>query len=46
MMIHWPQCVSLGLARLAGRVSLRDVISNLKAQTNKLYHLGCAGVYR
>jgi hypothetical protein len=37
---------SLGLAQFAGRVSLRDVVSNLKAQDIKLYHLGCAEVNR
>jgi len=32
---RWSQFVSLGLAQLAGRVSLRDVVSNLRAQANK-----------
>ena len=45
-MTRWSQFVSLGLAQLAGRVSLRDVVSNLKAQARKLYHLGCAEVNR
>jgi Transposase DDE domain/Domain of unknown function (DUF4372) len=45
-MTRWSQFVSLGLAQLAGRVSLRDVVSNLKAQASKLYHLGCAEVNR
>jgi Transposase DDE domain/Domain of unknown function (DUF4372) len=45
-MTRWSQFVSLGLAQLAGRVSLRDVVSNLKAQAGKLYHLGCAEVNR
>jgi len=45
-MTRWSQFVSLGLAQLAGRVSLRDVVSNLKAQTSKLYHLGCVDVNR
>jgi hypothetical protein len=45
-MTRWSQFVSLGLAQLAGRVSLRDVVSNLKAQANKLYHLGCSDVNR
>ena len=43
---RWSQFVSLGLAQLAGRVSLRDVVSNLRAQANKLYHLGCSDVNR
>jgi len=45
-MIRWSQFVSLGLAQFAGRVSLRDVVSNLKAQARKLYDLGCAEVNR
>jgi len=45
-MTRWSQFVSLGLAQLAGRVSLRDVVGNLKAQAHKLYHLGCAAVNR
>ena len=45
-MTRWSQFVSLGLAQLAGRSSLRDVVSNLKAQAGKLYHLGCADVNR
>ena len=45
-MTRWSQFVSLGLAQLAGRASLRDVVSNLKAQAGKLYHLGCGDVSR
>jgi hypothetical protein len=45
-MTRWSQFVSLGLAQLAGRASLRDVVSNLKAQAGKLYHLGCGEVNR
>ena len=45
-MTRWSQFVSLGLAQLAGRVSLRDVVSNIKVQAGKLYHLGCGDVNR
>jgi len=45
-MTRWSQFVSLSLAKLAGRVSLRDVVGNLKAQASKPYHLGCAEVNR
>lgn len=45
-MTRWSQFVSLGLAQLAGRASLRDVVSNLKAQAGKLYHMGCGDVNR
>jgi len=45
-MTRWSQFVSLGLAHLAGRSSLHNVVSNLKAQAGKLYHLGCGDVNR
>lgn len=45
-MTRWSQFISLGLAQLAGRVSLRDVVGNLTAQAHKLYHLGAAVVTR
>ena len=35
-MTRWSQFVSLGPAQLAERVSLRDVVSNLKTQACKL----------
>jgi len=45
-MNRWSQFISLSLAQLAGRISLRDVVANLKAQGRKLYHLGCCQVNR
>lgn len=45
-MSRWSQFVSLGLAQLSGRNSLRDIVSNISAQTSKLYHLGVAKVSR
>jgi len=36
----------MALAQLSGRSSLREVVSNLSAQTAKLYHLGSAPVSR
>lgn len=45
-MTRWSQFVSMAMAQLSGRVSLRDLISNLSAQTAKLYHLGTAIVSR
>ena len=45
-MSRWSQYVALCLAQVAGRSSLRDIISNLSAQTAKLYHLGSARVTR
>lgn len=45
-MTRWSQFISMSLAQLSGRSSLRDVVSNLSAQTAKLYHLGSAPVSR
>ena len=45
-MSRWSQFVALSLGQLAGRASLRDIVSNLSAQTAKLYHLGSARVTR
>ena len=36
----------MGMARLAGRASLRDIVSNLSAQSHKLYRLGVGEVSR
>ncbi len=38
---RWGQFVALAMAQLAGRQSLRDIVTNLCAQAHKLYHLGC-----
>jgi len=43
---RWSQFVAMALAQLSSRVSLRDVVSSLSAQTAKLYHLGAALVSR
>jgi len=45
-MSRWSQFIALSLGQLAGRASLRDIVSNLSAQTSKLYHLGSAQVSR
>ena len=39
-MTRWGQFVAMGMAQLTGRCSLRDIVSNLAAQSCKLYHLG------
>jgi putative transposase len=38
--------VTLGLAQLAGRKSLRDIVENVSAQAHRLYHLGSAKLTR
>ena len=45
-MTRWSQFVSLGLAQLAGYVSLHEVVGTLTARAHKLHHLGCAVVTR
>jgi putative transposase len=45
-MSRWSQFVALSLAQFAGRSSLRDIVSNLSAQSAKLYHLGSSQVSR
>ena len=43
---RWLQFMSLSLAQLSGRASLRDIVDNLAAQSHKLYHLGAKKVSR
>lgn len=43
---RWSQFVSLSMAQLSGRCSLRDIVENLSAQTHRLYHLGSAKLSR
>ena len=43
---RWSQFVTLGLAQLAGRKSLRDIVENVSAQAHRLYHLGSAKLTR
>lgn len=43
---RWSQFVSLMAGQLAGRSSLRDIESNMKAQAQRLYHLGATSVAR
>jgi Transposase DDE domain/Domain of unknown function (DUF4372) len=43
---RWSQFVSLCLGQLAGRYSLRDIESNMHAQSARLYHLGAQPIPR
>lgn len=43
---RWSQFVALATAQLSGRHSLRDIVFNLNAQIQSLYHLGCRIVSR
>jgi hypothetical protein len=40
---RWDQFVSLIMAQLSGRQSLRDIEANMNAQTGSRYHLGTEG---
>jgi putative transposase len=43
---RWSQFVTMGMAQLTGRSSLRDVVENISAQAHRLYHLGSARLSR
>lgn len=43
---RWSQFVTLAMAQLAGRISLRDIVENVSAQSHRLYHLGSAKLTR
>jgi len=43
---RWSQFVALTLGQLSQRISLRDIVSNMSAQTRKLYHLGSEALSR
>jgi putative transposase len=45
-MTRWSQFVAMASAQICGRVSLRDLVDNLDAQVNKLFHLGLGRVSR
>jgi putative transposase len=37
---RWSQFTAIVLAQLTGRMSLRDIVQNMKTQAHRLYHLG------
>lgn len=43
---RWSRFVALTVGQLAGRQSLRDIESNMKAQAQRLYHLGAQAIAR
>lgn len=43
---RWSQFVTMAMAQLAGRISLRDIVENTSAQAHRLYHLGSAKLSR
>jgi len=43
---RWSQFVTLAMAQLSGRSSLRDIVDNVSAQAHRLYHMGSAQLSR
>ncbi len=43
---RWSQFVTLAIAQLTGRNSLRDIVENISSQAHRLYHLGSAKLSR
>jgi len=43
---RWSQFVTMAMAQLAGRNSLRDIVDNICSQSHRLYHLGSAKLSR
>lgn len=43
---RWSQFVTLMIAQLSGRNSLRDIVENMTAQLHRLYHLGTTRLSR
>ena len=43
---RWSQFVTMAIAQLSGRNSLRDIVDNMSAQAHRLYHLGATKLSR
>ena len=43
---RWSQYVTMTMAQLSGRSSLRDIVDNVSSQAHRLYHLGSAKLSR
>src|SRR5680860_410947 len=43
---RWSQFVTMAMAQLTGRNSLRDMLENMSAQAHRLYHLGSVKLSR
>lgn len=43
---RWSQFVTMTMGQLSGRISLRDIVDNMSAQTHRLYHLGSTKLSR
>ena len=43
---RWSQFVTMAMAQLSGRISLRDIVGSVSTQAHRLYHLGSAKLTR
>ena len=43
---RWSQFVTMAMAQLSGRNSLRDIVNSVSTQAHRLYHLGSAKMTR
>lgn len=43
---RWSQFLTMMIAQLSGRISLRDIVDNMTAQIHRLYHLGSTKLSR
>lgn len=43
---RWSQFVTMAMAQLSGRNSLRDIVNSVSTQAHRLYHLGSATMTR
>ena len=43
---RWSQFVTMAMAQLSGRNSLRDIVNSVSTQAHRLYHLGSAKMMR
>ena len=43
---RWSQFVTMAMAQLSGRNSLRDIVDSVSTQAHRLYHLGSAKLTR
>ena len=43
---RWSQLVTLAMAQLSGRKSLRNIVENVSIQAHRLYHLGSTKLTR
>lgn len=43
---RWSQFVTMAMAQLSGRISLRDIVGSVSVQAHRLYHLGSAKLTR